>query len=224
MLIEPLFQPVNSTLIIGENSTLIGGHAALEGITYEYEFLKNENNEFFVLKYEENNLSRTSMNWFWKIDENIKKAEAFLEAGKLDSAEIAYTTAIQTNPKHYYLKDALAHINYVKSIDSVALINQYKEVEGTYGPRVIWIENGMLFYKRTAILSIGQFQLLPISKTRYINLTRLRDNFGFEYKDGKAIASFAWQFNCEKMEWEKSDSEVNYFRKDGNELTAITMQ
>lgn len=39
-------------------------------------------------------------------------------------------------------------------------------------------------------------------------------NLDFEYKDEKVIASYAWGFNCEKMEWEKLDSKRNYFRKD----------
>ena len=214
-------QSIMSTLIGGDN-TLIAGHA-LFGKTFEDTFLKNEDNTFYLLKSEENYSSGTGTYWWWKIDDNIKRAEALLDAENLDSAEYAYTKTIDENPNHFYLKDALAHINYVKSIDSVALINQYIEVLGTYGPRVFWMENGKLFYKRTDNIRFGQIQLLPISKTRYINLTRLRDNLEFEYKDGKAIASFAWQFNCEKMEWMKLDDKGNYFRKDQNELAAITI-
>ena len=197
----------------GGDNTLISGHA-LFGQTFGYTFLKNENNAFYLLKLEQNSLTRPGTFWLWKIDDTIKKAEVLLETGKLDSAKIAYTIAIKDNPKHYYLKDALAHINYVKSIDSVTLINQYKEVEGTYGPRKFWVENGKLFYKQTDIKRLCQIQLLPLSKTRYINLTRLRDNFDFEYEDGKAIASYSWLFNCEKMEWDKPVDKGNYFRID----------
>ena len=97
-------------------------------------------------------------------------------------------------------------------------MNQFKEVEGNYGPRKFWVDNGKLFYKRTDFKTLGQVQLLPISENRYINLTRMNDNLIFEYKDGKAVASYAWKFDCEKMEWVKLDDKGNYFRKDENEL------
>lgn len=205
--------------IIAGDSTLIGGFAG--GMTIQETFFKNVDNTFYLMKSEQNYLSRTASYWWWKIDDTITKAEALLEAGKLDRAEIAYTAAIQANPKHYYLQDALAHINYVKSVDSLALINQYKEVEGTYGPRVFWVENGKLYYSRTDFRSYGQVQLLPISKTRYINLTRFRDNLDFEYNDGKAFASYAWQFYCKKMEWEKQLDKGNYFKRDQNEPDVV---
>ena len=213
-------QDIMPTIMAGEN-TVITGHA-LFGQTFEHTFLKNKDNNYYALKTEENLLSQSVTYMWWKLDDTIKKAETLLEAGKLDSAEVAYTLALEANPNHYYLKDVLAHINYMKSIDSVALINQYKEVTGMYGPRKFWMEKGKLFYKRTDNKQLGQVQLLPISETRYINLTRMIDIVEFEYKDGKAIASCAWRFDCEKMEWMKMDDKGNYFSKDEFKPGAIT--
>ena len=220
-LLHYISNQIISPLIIGGENTVVRGHT-LDAMTLEYTFYNNENNEFYLFKAEQNYISKTDTFWLWKIDDIIKKAEVLLEAGKLDSALADYTTAVIANPKHYYLKDALTHINYVKSTDSIALINQYKEVEGTYGPRIFWIDDGKLFFKQTDNINLGQMQLLPISENRYISLTRIGTNYDFEYEDGKAVASYTWIFNCKKMEWVKSDRAKDYFRKDENEPGSIT--
>jgi hypothetical protein len=205
-------QRVTSNVVAGEH-TLIEGHA-LTGYTFQYSFSNKKNNIYYAQQVAQNSPSGTVSTWFWKVDDAIKKAEALLAANKLDSAHIAYTKAIEANPTHYYLKDALAHLNYLKNIDSVTLINQYKAVLGTYGQRKVWVEKGKLFYSRMDDPEFGQIQLLPISKNRYVNLTRLRENVEFAYNQEKVIASFTWQFDVDKMTWMKLDNKLNYFLKE----------
>lgn len=208
-----LLQYVSNQLIqvkvLSGDHSLVSGHVIYR-YTAEATFYSDKDNRFYAFKNEQNNLSGSETFWYWKIDDHISKAESLLEAGKLDSAEIAYKKAIDINPNHYYLKDALAHIEYVKSKDSIGLLNQYKEVEGAYGPRKFWIEEGKLFYKRDRLVKL---ELLPISENRYICLSQLGTNFEFEYRDGKSLASYAWRFDNEKDEWVKLDTKDNYFER-----------
>jgi hypothetical protein len=183
----------------------------------EMAFLKNDSDDYYLFKLEQTHRSNTITVWYWKMDDNIKKAEALFEAKKLNSAQIAYEIAIKANPKHYYLKDVFAHINYVKSIDSLALQNQYKKVIGTYGPRKFWTEEGKLFYKRERAENgqvFSKIELLPIAKNRYINMTKFSTNFAFEYENGEVINSYVYQYDLEKEEWIKSELESNTFKKD----------
>lgn len=155
-----------------------------------------------------------SQTWFaFKLDEAIKKAELLLSTEDYQNAESACIKAIAHNPEHFYLEQALNHINYIKETDSLELLQQYKGVEGEYGPRKFWVENGKLFYKRLGNNNLPRIQLLPISKTRYINLTRLTDNLIFEYKEGNAIASYSWRFDVKNKDWIKLDDKNNYFMK-----------
>tara|TARA_R110002096_G_C14604974_1_gene722983 strand:- start:47 stop:2218 length:2172 start_codon:yes stop_codon:yes gene_type:complete len=209
-------QETLAVVMAGEH-TVIGGSPSLS-TNIEMEFIKNEFNDYYLCKMIETTGRGSGTYWYWKVDETIKKAEALFEEKKLDSAKLAYEIAIKANPKHYYLKDMLAHINYVKNIDSLVLQNQLKGVVGTYGPRKFWIEEGgKLFYKRERIENgqiFPKIELLPISKDRYINMTKLRDHHAFNYQDGKVISSYAYQYNLEKDVWIKLIEENNLFMKD----------
>ena len=99
--------------------------------------------------------------------------------------------------------------------DSSALINQFKEVAGTYGPRKFWIENDKLFYKRDNDRArFPKIELLPISKNKYINLTKYVNQFEFEFLENGKIASKSWMYDPEKEIWSKMDEEGNSFLKD----------
>ncbi len=201
-------QNIDIHILAGDNLLVEGN--ALNGTTYKYEFLKNDQNEFYALKMEQNGFSNSYTSWSWKIDAYIKKAESLLEEKMLDSAKIAYKKAIKANPKHHYLNDALAHINYVKSVDSMRLKNQLNEVAGTYGNRNFWVEKGKLFYKRPKLPKI---HLLPISDNRYISLTKHATQYGFERTKGDKLASLAYRYNNEDKIWVKLDDDKNYLLK-----------
>ena len=202
-------QSVSPLILAGANE-LVGGDA-LNGLTWKIEFLKNNRGVYYALKMEQNDFSNSGTFWNWRIDENIKNAESLLEQKKLDSAEIAYTEAIQKNPEHYYLREASAHINFMKNTDSITLKNQLNMVTGTYGPRKFWIENNQLFYKRARLPKI---LLLPISENRYMSLTKHATQFGFETTIEGKMASVAYSRNNENKTWTKMEDETNYLLKD----------
>ena len=178
----------------------------------EFEFLKETSGLFYAVKlkitYTNNNINTF---YYWKEDEFIRTADSLLKANNLVEAKKAYEIAIKKHPKHFYLRDALEHINYVENVDSLTLMNQFKEVTGTYGPRTFWIEDGKLFYKRDGFPKI---ELLPISSNKYINLTKHVNQFEFEFLENGKIVSKSWMYDSEKEIWTKMVEDGNNFLKD----------
>ncbi|MCW5515434.1 tetratricopeptide repeat protein [Muriicola sp. Z0-33] len=203
-------------LVLAGDYEIIAGHT-LTGRTWNTEFLKNDLGQIYAFRQEQNDLKGSLITWYWKINKSILKAESLLENRQLDSAKVVYEEAIKLNPSHYYLKDALAHIVYVKDLDSITLANQLKEVVGTYGPRKFWVEAGKLFYKRE-MAENGQvfptIELLPIAEDRYMNRTNLKYQYAFNYANGMVIDSYVYVYNLENQKWEKSELAVNTWRKD----------
>lgn len=202
--------------LLAEDNKIVSG-TPIKGRTWLKEFIADSTGNFYATKMEQNDPKNTSISWHWKIDKTIAKAEALFEAKQLDSAKIAYENAIRVNTKHYFLKDVLAHINYVKSIDTETLQNQLEDVVGTYGPREFWLEDGRLFYKRKQTETGAVFpkiELLPISNDRYINTTKIKDHHAFKLKDGKAISSFAYSYDIENEKWIVLDNDRNLFNKE----------
>lgn len=173
--------------------------------------LRDQNGKTYGILLEQYDTENSRAYPALKLDESITNAEALFEKKKLDYAKIAYAEAIKANPKHFYLKDILTHINYMQSINSVALQNQFKDVVGTYGPRTFWIDQGKLFYKRDGLPRI---ELLPIAKDRYTNMTKFNTHFAFEFENGKPKSSFVYQYVIEEETWIKSELEGNTFEKD----------
>jgi len=193
----------------GKTKLTIVLHPVDELSTIDY--LQDNEGKTYAIQFEQYNMESSWKYLGFKLDKSIRKAEALLAKGDLVNAEITYIEAITNNPKHFYLKDALAHIKYMKEIDSVTLQKQYKDIIGTYGERKVSLENGRLIYKRGRN---ARRELLPISKTRYTNMSRLTTNFEFDYQKDKVIGSFYWSFDLEKMEWIKKDAEDQYLSKD----------
>ncbi|WP_350291975.1 hypothetical protein [uncultured Croceitalea sp.] len=195
--------------------TFIGGLPNQK--TFEYEYKQDENGLVYAHVRKENFTESSRLYWLWKLDDSIKKAEKYLVNADYKNAEEAYKKAIKTNPKHYYLKNALQHIEYVKEKDSLQLAQQYQKVIGTYSKkenerkRNIFLKNGKLMYKRDGLPSK---ELLPISETRYMNLSSYKNHYEFVLEDEEAIASFAWVYNADKEEWEEFGSKQNYLLKE----------
>jgi|GEM_PF-3245347 len=83
---------------------------------------------------------------------------------------------------------------------------------GLYGDRRFWLEEGRLFYKRTALdqTYFPQMELLPISEDRYINLSRQYIRYGFDYENDQAIASYSYIFNRDSSTWSRNSLEDDY--------------
>lgn len=180
--------------------------------TWDNKFLTDEENNTYGYihnQYDPDGLSAKSI--YWKIDESITVAEKALKEKNYNKADSLYTIAIAKNPKHYYLKDALVHIKYVKSMDSLDLVKQYKSITGTYGHRKFSYDNGKLYYRRDEGL---RREFLAISKHRYITLSRYNFNMAFETTKSGKLTSFVYQYNFDDDKWIINDSELNYLRKD----------
>ena len=182
-----------------------------------YDFKKDAQGQFYCAKVEEHYQNTNVPYWIWKLDDTITTAEELLQQGDYVNAEQAFKVAIDANPNHYYLKEVLKHIQYVKEKDSTALLKQYKKVVGTYSKegventRKLFIKDGKLMYKRQGIASK---QLFPISENRYLNLSSYRLHFEFEFEDDEAVASFSWLYDPDKQEWENYGAELNYLFKE----------
>ena len=203
-----------STLVPASKNKLVAGIPNQK--TYEYEFKQNTQGEVYAFMRREHYEESSVDFWMWKLEESITIAETYLKEGDYSNAEKAYKKAIAANPHHYYLKDALQHINYVKEKDSLELIAQYQGVVGTYADEKVenkrWLQlaDGKLIYKRE---SLPSKLLLPLSETTYITLSSYKNRYEFEFKDGKAIASFALVYDAAKQEWENFNPQVNYLKK-----------
>jgi hypothetical protein len=91
-------------------------------------------------------------------------------------------------------------------------------VEGTYSKegvdskRRFWVQDGRLFYKRDGVASKV---LLPVSKTRYINMVDQNVHYEFEYKDGVVVASYVSRFDPDRKLWQENwEPEINYLPRD----------
>ncbi|MDM9631106.1 tetratricopeptide repeat protein [Robiginitalea aurantiaca] len=204
-------------LIRAGDHRLVSGHPLIEA-TQNYDFLWDDKGQYYGVKFDQIQADVTDTFWYWKQDETIKKAESLLQQRQLDEAKSAYENAIKANPRHYYLKTALEHIDYVLGMDSTALITQLKGVSGTYSidgnesVRKFWIEDGRLMYKRDGLP--GK-ELLPISETSYISMSGVQIKYSFEYENEAVIASYVWRFNAENMSWEENYMpDINYLPKD----------
>ncbi|NNL83304.1 MAG: hypothetical protein HKP28_07935, partial [Winogradskyella sp.] len=138
-------QIIHAYLLAGNNKIVSG--TPIRGRTWLKEFVDDDNGEFYMEKqYQYTGRDDTGISISWKIDSTILKAERYLGSKQYDSAKIAYEKAIVANPEHYFLKDALAHINYLLNTDTETLQSQLNAVTGKYGPRRFFIEDGRLFY------------------------------------------------------------------------------
>lgn len=178
-------------------------------LTLRYKFLNRSKDEFYAFDLEQQTYNSNGNFRYWKRDSLIEKAENLFLEYKIDEARKAYELAIQKNPEHYYLKSALEHINYTRTIDSVKLIEQYAKHSGQFGPRKFWTENGKFYYKRK---SLPKTQLYPIDNNTYLNLSRYDTQIGFIEED-KETFSIAYSYDIETDSWAINDNENNKFKR-----------
>lgn len=203
-------QRMSAPIMAGDN-VLVDGNYINNRITYRKEFLKDATGKTYAVKSLQYGYNPPATFWYWSYDDTIKAAEAAIEDDNLEQAEQLYIKAIEDKPHHYFLKEALKHIEYVKATDPEVIQEQYKAIAGNYGPRNFSIEDGKLFYKREKLPKI---HILPISKDRYISLTKYATQYGFETtEDGKQV-SLAYTYDAEKKVWDMLSDAGNYLLKD----------
>ena len=202
-----LFFPFSDNQLIELRSS------TLSGITL-HEMKKDSNNSVYGMQSEIHSVNRQKPGQFfqWRIDSLVLKAEALLLQQDYERAEAAYEAAIMAHPKLYFLQDVLQHIQYVKGKTAGEIQKHLASTVGLYGDRRFWMEEGQLFYKRTALdqTYFPQMELLPISEDRYINLSRQYIRYGFDYENDQAIASYSYIFNRDSSTWSRNTLEDDY--------------
>lgn len=177
----------------------------------QHMFQKDSLNQIYKIKINQFNKERSSIFYYYKETDEIRNAYDLLRSGKYEGLKETFESLIEKHPNHWFLKDALQHLNYVENMKPEAIQKQFSNIVGNYSNRVFWVEENKLYYKRD---NLTRIELLPISKTRYINLSKYASNIEFEFLKDNKIASFAWSYDLEKEEWAKLDGETNYFLKD----------
>lgn len=176
----------------------------------KHTFEKDSLGHVFRVKVDQFNWKRLSYFYYYKEYDDIKKALGALQSGKKENLVSAFEKLVEKYPSHYFLRNLLQHAKYVDSKSNEELLNQYKKVVGTYDNRLFWMADNRLYYKRD---NLAKLELLPISETRYINLSKLNTNHEFEFLKDNKIASFAWTYDLEKNEWISLKDDNNYLLK-----------
>lgn len=201
-------QHLKKVLIFSNNELLKLSEAWVSGNKHVFE--RDSLGNIFRVKSNQFNRQNLTVFYYYKETDEIRKAYTLLKSGQYEGLDKTFDALIKKHPQHWFLKDALQHINYINSIDKPSLEKQLKKIEGNYGTRKFSLENNKLFYKRDNLTKV---EILPISKDRYISLSRYATNYGFEFLPNNKTASFAWSYNEEKSEWVKDTSETNYLLK-----------
>ncbi|MBO3117430.1 hypothetical protein J4050_11770 [Winogradskyella sp. DF17] len=202
---QRLYAPIPA----GDDALVIGGYIN-RSLTH-IRFLKDSTGTIYGTKNTNYNFNDPASFYYWTYDESITTAERSLMDGKLEEAEVLYKKAIARHPKHYFLKLALQHIEYLNSITTEELKNQLNTITGTYGPRKFWVKDGKLMYQRGGN---PKLHLLPISKERYIALPRYGTQYAFEQDESGRLASVVYAYNNELNRWDKLLEQENYLLKD----------
>lgn len=199
-----------------------GDHSLVSGFivesTIKHDAMINDSGDVIGLVVNQYYANATIKNIYWKLDNSITAANEAFEKGNLEDALNLYTIAIENNPENSYLKNLLAHVTYTIDHSSDSILQQKEKHAGTYGPRNFWVENGKFYYKRKGEKSeLSKVELLPISETTYMDMTRLNVLMSFEEESDGLLISNGKQFNSKTNQWEllTNDSKtINRFPKD----------
>lgn len=196
--------------VLSYNNKLLSLNAGwLGGSTYDFE--RDTLGNIYRVKVDQFSQMKTNSFYYYKEDNDILKAFQLLKEHKYDSIKTMFNVFSSKYPNHWFLKQVNQHVNYVSNLNESDLIEQYKKVVGQYSNRKFWIENNRLYYKREGLTKV---EILPISKNRYINLTKLDTNYEFEFLPDNKVASFAWSYNIKSKEWQSLKNDTNYLFKD----------
>ncbi|WP_299114271.1 hypothetical protein [uncultured Winogradskyella sp.] len=202
-------QELSAPILADDNKLMLGSYVYRSVIINE--FLEDDTGIFYASKNTEYNYNTKNDFYYWKYDSTIKNAEEALSNNDLGNAEKLYKTAIEKFPKHYFLKLALQHIEYTKSITDEELQKQYSKITGNYSARHFWVEDKKLYYEREGL---PKLHLYPISEDRYISLSRYGTQYAFEVTESGKLASAVYSYENETGRWNKLMANNNYLLKD----------
>lgn len=179
------------------------------GIKHNFE--KDENGNIYKLISTQFNLNKQTVFYYFKETDEMRSAFDSIKKGKIVGLDEKFEKFIKESPGHMFLRDVHQYLKYAKSKGPEALTKQFQKIVGTYGQRKFWIENNKLYYKRA---SLTRVELLPISETKYITLSKYESRYEFDFLKKNKIASFAWSYDNTKSAWVKLTDETNYLFKE----------
>ena len=182
----------------GEN--LLKRGTPTRGLTFEY--LLDGKGKIYLMKADFTDPGFEWNNYYWKQDSIIWNAEALLKSGDYANARLAYQKAIEQHPEHFYLHKAQQHIDYMQANSEEAVLQNFQKWVGQYGEIEIWMENGLLFYKRPGI---PRRIFRPISDNRFTSLLNYSFNYEFVERNGKVVGIQGHRYNYETKAWEKAE-------------------
>jgi tetratricopeptide (TPR) repeat protein len=168
---------------------------------FEAELLLDSTGKVYGLKKTETRRTGVSIFYSWKQDSIIWQAEERLKTGAYEKAQAYYEKAIEQNPEHFYLRQAKQHIDYLQARPEAELLQNFQRFTGQYGDANIWIEDGLLYYKRS-----GDTRriLRHISDNRFTTLLDYSSNYEMVEQNGQVVGIQLYRYNIEKKEWEKT--------------------
>ena len=184
--------------LAGENTLKVGS----TGKAFKEELLFDEQRKVYGIKRTESYKEKEYIYYEWKQDSVIWNAESLLKAGDYPAARIAYQKAISQNPEHLYLYQAKEHLEYLQSKPDSLVQQNFQRLVGQYGAIEIWIEEGLLYYKRPGVT---RRIFRPISDNRFTTLLHYSWNYEFVEKEGKIVGIQGHQYNHETKEWGEVD-------------------
>lgn len=202
-------QNLRAPILAGDH-VLIDGDYLKNRVTYKKEFLRDSLGEIYVIKGEQFDFNGETTIHYWSCNDQIKEAEMILEKGDVKKAKPIYEKLSKEYPYHYFFKEALQHINYSLSKDSIQLSNQFHKIAGNYGARKFFVKGNKFYYKRE---SLPEIHIFPISENRFMSQTRYGTQYGFEMTENGKMASFSLSYDVEKGEWIKATDTINYLLK-----------
>ena len=136
--------------------------------------------------------------FFWKEDASIERARALLFEGDLPAAQAAYREVVERNPKHFYLQQALEHLDYVLSLSEEELTERMQRVVGNYqGNNSIWMEGRKIYIKQRNRLRL---EILPMSDLRFL-VYGSQINYEFIEEGGEIVGLRMVSYNVEQERW-----------------------
>ena len=181
-------------------------------------FLRNEEGDVYGIRLRENFQERVYVNYAWKQDSLIWRAEDLLKQGDYERARSAYEAAWEAHPEHYYLQEAIQHLEYIQSITTEELEAQLQQFAGQYGQNKIWAEDGLLYVKWPGQ---ARWAYRPISNSTFITLNSYNRKITFFEYDQHILALRGHLYHVKEGKWEPSGSLIYGWKQDAQILEAV---
>lgn len=97
-------------------------------------------------------------------------------------------------------EDAKQHLDYLQAQSKATTQARLRKVAGQYGEIDVWIDNGLLYYKRPGV---ARRIMRPISDTRFTTMLYYGWNYELVEENGEVVGIQGYRYNQETREWDK---------------------